>query len=138
MQKIVKYTDGKRTAEITIELNKGRLSICGVVYTGKKLLKSEKNLLSGGQCIDDCKGIIPEQLVSVWERWHLNDMRAGTPKQTEAIDKVSCTFDRLNWYAQACEYLKSIDLYEDNGYRYGSAWLREEIPSSVVDYIASL
>jgi hypothetical protein len=54
------------------------------------------------------------ELLTIWERWHLNDMRAGCEHQRVAgIRELGAT----------CETC---------GYRYGSAWLREELPADVV------
>jgi hypothetical protein len=41
-------------------------------------------------------------------------------------------------YNEDCEYLKSLALYEDNGYRYGSAWLLCELPESVEKRVIEL
>lgn len=138
MEKTLHFTNGEKSANIDISLENGRLSITGVVYTGKWLLKSERNLISCGQCLDECRDIIPAQLAEIWERWHLNDMKAGTYNQEKALDAVKCTFSRLDWYTEACNYLTSINLYEDNGYRYGSAWLTEELPTEVINYVSAL
>lgn len=138
MKKQLHYSNGTKSADIDVQIHNGRLSISGVVYEGKKLLKSERNLISGGQCLDEAKDLLPQRLAEVWERWHLNDMRAGTPAQEEALNAVKGTFNRLNWYDEACSYLASVSLLEDNGYRYGTAWLTEELPQDVVDYVQSL
>ncbi len=138
MKKNLHFSNETKSADIEIRLENGRLSITGTVYTGKKLLKSEKNLISAGQCREEAKDLIPSKLVDIWERWHLNDMRAGTLAQEQALREVKDSFSRLNWYDQACDFLKSVNLLDDNGYRYGSAWLTEELPQDVINYIESL
>ncbi len=72
----------------------------------------------------------------VWERWHLNDMRAGSPAQESFIRtwKVSNSYS----YERACAALKAANLYDDNGYTYGSAWKTEEIPAEVADFLSLL
>jgi len=35
-------------------------------------------------------------------------------------------------------FLESHDLLVDDGYKYGSAWLHEEIPEEVLDFLKSL
>ena len=69
----------------------GRLSITGV--EGPKCNGDAKG--SCGQCLDALRNcnpwltpphgkepiVDPVKLAAVWERWHLNDMRAGTPLQ---------------------------------------------------------
>lgn len=139
IKKTKHYTNGKISADIDIEINDGRLSISGVVYEGERLLKSERNLISAGQCLEDARSLLPEKLAQIWEYWHLNDMRAGTFAQEQALREVKDSFDRrLSWYEQACAYLQSIDLLYDNGYKYGSAWLTEELPGDVIEYVKNL
>ena len=138
MKKTLHFSNGIKSADIDVTLNNGRLSISGTVYHGKKLLKSEKNLISAGQCLEKSAELIPQKLANIWKRWHLNDLRAGTPAQEKALEPVKDTFSRSNWYDEACRYLASINLYDDNGYRYGSAWLREELPEDVVEYVQNL
>lgn len=138
MKKTLHFTNGAKSADIDIDLKNGRLSISGVVYEGKKLLKSEKNLICAGQCQDEARDLIGEKLFQVWERWHLNDMRAGTPAQENALSEVKHTFNRINWYEQACDYLKCKGLLVDDGHRYGTAWLTEALPQDVVQYLESL
>lgn len=100
-----------------------------------------------------------DQLAAIWRRWHLNDMRAGCEHQRAAgwgekrIDesKPAGSYGRhfpgqrqdswnlLGWIredehpdgllSRACEVC---------GYRYGSAWLREELPADVVAFIEPL
>jgi hypothetical protein len=118
------------------------LSITGTCFTGPKLLKSKRNLICFGQCHEEAKAVIPGRLHKIWRRWHLNDMKAGTPKQEGILRVVKFYREQNNLpqldYKEACELLKMYGLYDDNGYRYGTRWLREELPKSVIDYILSL
>lgn len=77
------------------------------------------------------------RLCHLWERWHLNDMRAGTPKQEEAVRQWRKVNKNAS-YKDTCEMLESINLLVDNGYRYGSAWLKEEVPLDVLKWLFSL
>ena len=77
------------------------------------------------------------RLKQAWQRWHLNDMRAGTPKQEEAVRKWRPTADDPS-YDGACKMLESINLLVDGGYRYGTAWLKEEVPLDVLEWLFSL
>jgi len=61
------------------------LSICGVVGP-----TPSGNAYSCGQCVDDIREGTPtkmwsksmlDKLCNIWERWHLNDMRAGCEHQ---------------------------------------------------------
>lgn len=125
---------GCRKFYIDITLEDGRLSMCGIWH-------------SQGQIADDLtnEALIPAEgfeysdvlkVQSIWNRWHLNDLRAGTPKQEEFIRewKLSHRYD----YAKACEALEEAGLLYDNGYKYGSSWLKEELPTEVIKYLFSL
>lgn len=74
------------------------------------------------------------EIVSVWQRWHLNDLRAGTREQMAAIAHIQ---KNHFWYEDACEHLKEIGLYEDRGYKFGHAWLYEPMPENVIAQIKS-
>lgn len=139
MKKKLTYRKNGITAEIDIRLNGVRLSICGTVFEGVKLRKDERNLIAGGQCIEDCATIIPRHLLEIWERWHLNDMRAGTMKQETFLREYRANHpDCKMSYDLACQILSGADMLEDEGYRYGTAWLTEEVPGEVIAYLESL
>ena len=115
------------------------LSICGDVWNDLKT-----DIVCGGQCLDT---ILPffknnELFLKIhrwWKLYHLNDLHGGTPAQEKAIkEHFGEGYQIANSYRAVCEYLKSIDLYEDNGYRYGSAWLTEEIPVDDLEEIKTL
>lgn len=75
-------------------------------------------------------------IYSLWKKYHLNDMHAGTPEQEEAVNKWKEAGNKYD-YTEACKYLESIGLYEvpykslefTGIYAYGSAWLYREIDS---------
>lgn len=133
-----------------IELNGKRLSITGV-----------EGPLPSGNCRGSCGQIdmhewnfkklhkgwtlsLVRKFRDVWKRWHLNDMKAGTPKQEQAVKEwldagnkyeyqsVRSMLDRLN--------LLIDESYIHNGkpYEYGTAWLVEELPDSVISFLVSL
>ena len=76
-------------------------------------------------------------LYNVWQRWHLNDLRAGTPKQEAEIRKYKAAAGRYE-YKEACDWLEKANLLVDNGYRYGTAWLKEEVPKYILKWLFSL
>ncbi len=75
-------------------------------------------------------------ITEVWQKWHLNDMKAGTKKQQAFIDewKKSNKYE----YTAICEALKQAGLYEDNGYKYGHSWLVDPLPENVITDIISI
>ena len=91
-----------------------------------------------GQCLEEIKERHPQnlplsQIYKVWKRYHLNDMKAGTPDQEAAIEsrKQTKRYD----FSAACNHLESIGLLDDGGYKYGSKWLYSPIPQIILDKI---
>lgn len=97
------------------------------------------------------------KFLRTWDRWHLNDMRAGAPDQESALrdQRARGGLDNLpDYYAAACAYLDSCGILtsksagqivvhgrsavDASGYRYGSGWVYEPLPSDVVAYLESL
>jgi hypothetical protein len=100
-----------------------------------------------------------DQLVSHWRRWHLNDMRAGCEHQraekwderpidpTKPTDTYGIHFEgqrqpswnMLTW-VRPSEHpdglmTKPCDVC---GYRFGTAWLHEEVPDDVLIFLRDL
>lgn len=103
---------------------------------------SKSDMISAGQNLDEIAKYFKsnrkvKELIGYWEEYHLNDMNAGTKKQTEAIEKWMKQGNRYD-YSKALEYLESIDLDVDKGYKYGSQWLYKPIPKKAVDRIIKL
>lgn len=95
-----------------------------------------------GQCLDEInKIIIPNEtfdlIYKMWKLHHLNDMHAGTEKQEQALAEKFGGVN-ANKYTEQCEYLESIGLLYDNGYKFGSGWLKREIPQADLELIKSL
>ena len=102
------------------------------------------DIVMGGQCLDDVARLCPlkynkryMEIVGLWQRNHLNDMHAGTEKQEEAIKNWKEQGNRYD-YTAVCNYLKSIGLYEDNGYKYGHGCLYRDISDEDLKRIKEL
>lgn len=150
MNKIIKVgTVENRPLYCKIVYNDGRLSITGVI--GPK--KNYGSHGGAGQVIMsfleyDRRGhltlsnITPSQgwdyatikrFFDVWDRWHLNDMQAGSPRQMDYLRLHPQTS-----YDAAVAILKGVNLYCDEGYTYGSAWLTEAVPADVIAFLEGL
>ena len=87
-----------------------------------------------GQCIDDILDLCPElhknelymTIFGLWKRNHLNDMNAGTPKQTAIVNEWLAKGNRYD-FDKVCEILRKRRCYTDHGYQYGSGWIYREI-----------
>jgi len=77
------------------------------------------------------------EILNVWDRWHLNDLQAGTKTQTEYLNDL--IKDGWTWsYDKACNELTKAELYEDRGYKYGTKWLVEQLHKEEIDKIIEL
>lgn len=128
-----------------IKFEKNNLSITGVVGP-----------MSNGNCIGSCGqiemsmeasditprlGITPgtlQKFFEVWREWHLNDMQAGTPAQEAELKKHKFPGYPVDHFDWAKETLTKAGLQPDNGYSYGSKWLRIEVPDEVLEFLKSL
>jgi hypothetical protein len=106
-----------------------------------------------GQIHEDVKLAFPDdtdvqRLVALWERWHLNGMKAGTHEQNECL-KANPPTDRLDWYSNACRILREHGLYSvkvppdeewspEGTYHFGRYWLVEKLPEDVEAEILTL
>lgn len=150
---IMKKTYGGRSYRvfIKIEYKDKKLSITGV----EGPLNSGNCLGSAGQINmtlnDDIKNNVGWKyldnwsetemlkLLRSWKHWHLNNMKAGTPDQEEEITRFRIENNITGWaYEEEVAFLKRINLYEDNGHKYGTAWLMEEVPQDVLLFLISL
>lgn len=147
----VGYPESKRYQPLFIDIlvdetdGKTRLSITGV--EGPR--NNGDAWGSAGQCRDSLAKLVELapgwttemafELFAVWERWHLNDLRAGTPAQEAWLREHPVTFTYPeSHYTKALEALTRAGLNPDDGYRYGSAWLYEEVPTEVIEWLRNL
>lgn len=129
----------------SIKFADGRLSITGV--EGPKANGNASG--SCGQIVDALAAVkecapgwtfgLAAKFARVWKRWHLNDMRAGSPAQEQFLrDHPVVAVYPEDHYTKASAALAAAGLNPDNGYKYGSAWLREEVPADVLQFLADL
>ncbi len=140
---------------VDVVWNGTRLSITGEVSHSRGSNRRGVNTHSYGQCLDEL-GTAPAErrLYTLWERWHLNDMRAGCEHQraagwaTRPIDpgkplgaygrhfpgQAQDSYNMLIWVTPA-EHPDGLlgRACPECGYGYGSAWLHEDVPTAVLD-----
>jgi len=130
---------------VTIKWDGLRLSITGVA--GPKANGDARG--SCGQRSDELDevtqwtdGWTPEmgaKFKALWNRWHLNDMRAGSRVQEDWLraNPVNAVCPKSH-YEAASEALAAVGLNPDpDGYKYGHAWKFEEVPAEVVERLFS-
>lgn len=139
--KIAYYGNRKENeVEIKIELrlnkeNKPVLSICGNIWN-----RIHSDILAGGQCLDTIakykKTPLFKEIYVFWQKYHLNDMHPGTEKQEKALEDANM-LDNYD-YTKCCKYLKSINLFDDSGYKYGHGFIYREIPENDLNRIKEI
>ena len=122
-------------ATVTIELNEKN------VFTASGWLQVGRRCCSG-QCLEEIYNYFNDNetmatIYNMWKKHHLNDLHPGTEAQEEALEKVGLT-EWGNKYNECCDYLKSVNLYEDNGYKFGTGWLKRDISSQDLEIIKGL
>lgn len=113
-----------------------------LAITGDVWMPSRGDIVSGGQIISMTREFFPDKpevirICDLWERLHLNDMKAGSRPQEEAIEEWKKAGNRYEYNA-VCQMLKDKGIYEDRGYEYGTAWLVEIIPDEVIKEVFKL
>lgn len=134
----------------SIKFTDGKLSITGVEGPMKNgncrggagqivMLLTDDKTLSPVNGIDTAT---MQSFLSVWNRWHLNDLRAGDAEQEQFLREKPLQKDAYaypkDYFTAASEYLAANGLNPHNGYKYGHAWKREEVPAEVVQFLQSL
>jgi len=120
--------------------------------------RANADIIQGGQCVDTVAAMFPEnaeaqEVVRLWKRWHLNDMKAGCEHQraekwnerpideskphdvyvTFKAGESGCLKDYSGWnmlaWIRRNEHPKSLlcEPCPTCGYKYGSEWLYEPI-----------
>lgn len=122
---------------ITIKWHDGKLSISGV-----------EGPRGNGDAWGSCGQIVMgdwsgykahgdsdlDMIKRLWDRWHLNDMQAGDAVQMAWLRENGHGKD----YTETCKKLEAVGLLTHDGYKYGSKWLRVEVPWCVVAYFHAL
>lgn len=137
--KIDFYGRGRKinSVEVDVELSdKGVFTASGTIWNSK-----HTDCVCGGQCLDTIAKYIKnptfKKIHGLWKQYHLNDMHAGTVRQEEALDAAGLT-GYANNYRKCCDYLESIGLLVDDGYKFGTGWLKRDIPAEDLEEIKKL
>lgn len=141
------YQNGKRvyTGHKTPEYVE--LAICGMIWNTKKT-----DCVSCGQNLDTMYKYLKHNslfmdLYRMWKQYHLNGAHAGTPEQEKIVNEHFASTGKRYDYTEACEVLKAANMYEvvysgltvgrryeNEVYRYGSAWIINELPGEVLTH----
>lgn len=148
--RVGKTSDGNAFAKI--EYKAGKLSISGAIGP----MSNGDATGSCGQWVMSMKpsSIKPApgwtvgkvaHFLNVWDKWHLNDMQAGSPAQTAELEKHKFPGYPKSHYEWAQEILLAAKMnpapdYIHNGkpYFYGHSWLTVTVPDDVLQFLAGL
>ncbi len=145
---VLRELSGKRQTTDHKEANGGtELSIMGTVYDSKVSVETlragtaslnhlDKATVSGGQIYGDLKNIVEPfgvssrdvaRLQEIWEKYHLNAVKAGCIHQQKLPEGKDGSWG-----------LDNIAPCPETGYRWGSAWLYEALPSGLVSELQGI
>lgn len=150
---------GRRNCRVTVKVNiseprgKPVLSIQGNVWNPRGT-----DIYCGGQCYDSLSVFFPgnarmARIIEVWRRWHLNDMQAGCVHQraekwedrrisVSDLPKSQANRDErgiIATWIHKSEHPQGLlnEPCPTCGYKYGSEWLHEDLPQSIIDEVKS-
>lgn len=134
---VLKKTEGGKRIRGVLEVKLNQKKVCApytdvnhVVHAeGKQIMElSVCGSIDGcfGQCVDQVAKAFPEiedvqRLAALWQRYHLNGMKSG------CVHQKTGSYDDKSISGQVCQ-----------GYKYGSAWLFEEIPAETLKEIKDI
>lgn len=100
-----------------------------LTLTGEIIERGQRQAHIAGNISAEVHAVCPA-LSDLWDRWHLNDMRAGCEHQ-EAWYRESPSL-RPTW---ANEYKGAKTPCPDCGYLYGTAWNTEAVPDEALQEV---
>ena len=98
-----------------------------------------------GHCAAGWDVVKIAKLLDVWDRWHLNDMHAGTPEQEQLIRDFrkmeagkNASYEAVKGYLSSVQRLMSVHPQTGQPYVYGTGWLFEAVPDDVLEWLMAL
>ena len=153
------YPEAQRSIFAKIEYKDGKLSVSGVIgpksngdahgSCGQFIMSFKEYDERGHATLDEITpapawdAALVRRFFDAWHRWHLNDLTAGSPAQEQylrdnPIPQSEYAYPKSH-YDVACAKLAEAGLNPDaNGYKYGTAWMREEVPDEVIAFLHAL
>lgn len=133
MKKVFEFrrNDNPRGRKVCIEVNLTDDGVFTALCAGPALYF--------GQCLDVAQKELNinnptfKEIVRLWKLYHLNDMHAGDKVQEKALKQCKDTD-----YKARCDFLAKKSLLVHNSYRYGTAWLKYDIPTDDLNKIKKL
>ena len=108
------------------EVEAVRLSVCGSYRLGSGCCQNQDTIRTYRERVKAKDLALFDYILYIWEKYHLNDMKAGTQKQEALISAEGIRGDNYD-YDKARETLEAFGLLNDRGYTYGTGWLYRPI-----------
>ena len=135
-----------------IKYSNGKLSISGAIgpkrngdctgSCGQWIMSAKPDEIEPGKGWD---AETVREFLQVWDKWHLNDMQAGSPDQTAELEKHKFPGYPVNHFEWAQGVLRDAGLQPDKGYLhegkpyyYGTAWLTVSVPDDALEFLRAL
>ena len=105
--------------------------------SGSITKKGHKKPYISGQCLDKLEfqdNYLSRCVVDMWKKYNLNDMHDGTVEQEAYLEKYKKENDLEHLgHHQICDILSEANLlvvdYNGKPFKYGSEWLKRDIPA---------
>ena len=106
-------------------------------------IKKANTNMGGGQIKNSLRGIVTSplgvdganELADIWDDNHLNGLNAGTEKQQKVVADLKSK--GMNTNADNYKEVAS-NVEDDRGYKYGSTWLHNDVPSGIIEHALTL
>ncbi len=135
----LELTIKKKSGKDYKTMKTGTFDVLSISGDSAQRTKGRPRWDSAGQIYDSIEMPTPnlKKIITIWKKWHLNDLTAGSKRQEDALNKWRGR--PKGWsYDEDVQFLKKKRLYNDKGYKYGSAWLVRPLPSKVKSDIKKL
>ena len=146
---------GRYSVWVTIEYIDGKLSICGVETPKTNgdcagscgQIADRLNPLEFTTFFEGWDAIKVAKLRQIWNQWHLNNLQAGSPNQRTLLEEMEKIDNpsNMDYYDWACRTLQAAGILHDEEfcidgqpYRYGTKWLRVDVPEDVLEWLKAL
>ena len=128
--------------EVEIEMKEDEKGREVISFVGEVRSPVARKVIARGQIQDEIREAVErgeldemaEKVVEYWDRWHLNNLRAGCEHQEKRIREMKEEF-----YSKSLEErLEMMGKCPECGYEYGSCWIYEPLSDEVVRWYESL
>lgn len=136
LDKTITFKRDDKEMRVKVKYDGKRLSLSADYYEDGRWTAGGQNSETLRQEFIDLPNA--ERLRKIWERWHLNDMRAGDEAQEDYLRKLKYHGWEYKSYGRACGVLDAAGLLTHNGYRYGTAWNFEPVPAHIIDELEDM